>query len=52
MTKDRYEIADALLNKKIYIIGGFENGHSNSTLQVYNPLSDKWSTIVPLYHSH
>jgi hypothetical protein len=51
MPKDRSEIAGALLNNKIYIVEGFENGHSNSNVQVYDPLSGKWST-VPLYYSH
>ena len=38
---DKSEIAGALLNNKIYMIGGFENGHSTNTVQVYDPLSDK-----------
>ena len=49
---DKSEIADVLLNNKIYIIGGFENGHSTSTVEGYAPALDKWSNVVPLYYSH
>src|SRR3954452_5061992 len=35
----------------IYIIGDFENGCSTSTVEVYDPLSDNWSTVVPLSQS-
>ena len=48
MSSPRSEIADALLNNKIYIIGAFENGHSINTVEVYDPLSDKWSSVAPL----
>ena len=48
MPKDRSEIAGALLNNKIYIVEGFENGHSNSTVQVYDPIMDERSTVAPL----
>jgi len=48
MPKDRSEIAGSLLNNKIYISGWFENGHSTDTLQVYDPIIDKWSTVTPL----
>jgi len=46
--KDRSEIAGALLNNKIYIIGVFENGHSTDIVQVYDPIKDEWSTLAPL----
>jgi len=49
---DKSEIADVLLNNKIYIIGRFENGHSTSTVEGYAPALDKWSNVVPLYYSH
>ena len=48
----RSEIASVLLNNKIYIIGGFENGHSTTTVEVYDPALDKRFTVATLYHSH
>jgi N-acetylneuraminic acid mutarotase len=36
------------LNNKICIIGGFENGHSTSSVEVYDPVADKWSNIASL----
>jgi len=52
MPTPRSEIAGVLLNNKMYIIGGFENGYSTSTVEVYDPALDKWSTVALLYHSH
>lgn len=43
----RSEIAGAALNDKIYIIGGFdETGRSSSSVEVYDPSVDEWSTIA------
>jgi len=48
MPTDRSEIADVLLNNKIYIISEFESGHSASTVEVYDPIVDMWSSVAPL----
>jgi Kelch motif len=45
----RSEIAGAVLNGKIYIIGGFdETGQSTTTVEVYDPIADKWTEAAPL----
>ena len=37
------------MNGKVYIIGGFdESGQSTTTVQVYDPIADKWTTTAPL----
>jgi N-acetylneuraminic acid mutarotase len=36
------------LNNKIYIISGFENGHNTTTVEVYDPAANKWSSASPL----
>lgn len=49
----RSEIAGAALNGKIYIIGGFdETGQSTTTVEVYDPIADKWTeAAAPLPHN-
>jgi len=45
----RSEIAGAALNGKVYIIGGFdESNQSTTTVEVYDPIADKWTTAAPL----
>jgi N-acetylneuraminic acid mutarotase len=45
MPTARSEVAGAALNNKIYIVGGFdETGRSSSTVEVYDPSTDKWIT--------
>ena len=51
MTISKLEIAGVLLNNKIYIIGGFGNGHSTSTVEVHDPLSDILSSVASLLQS-
>ncbi|MGN6709702.1 MAG: hypothetical protein ACTHKF_10185 [Candidatus Nitrosocosmicus sp.] len=41
MPTSRSEIAGALLNNKVYILRGFENGYSTSNIEVYDPAKDK-----------
>ncbi len=49
MPTARSEITSAVLDDKIYVIGGFENGHSTtSAVEVYDPRTDKWATAAPL----
>jgi N-acetylneuraminic acid mutarotase len=37
------------LNGKVYIIGGFdESNQSTTTVEVYDPIADKWTTAAPL----
>jgi N-acetylneuraminic acid mutarotase len=48
MTTARSEIASAVLDDKIYVIGGFENGRSTvSAVEVYDPIANKWTTAAP-----
>ena len=45
----RSEIACAVLNGKLYVIGGFDkSGQSTSTVNVYDPVEDRWKTAAPL----
>ncbi|HYX55960.1 MAG TPA: kelch repeat-containing protein [Nitrososphaeraceae archaeon] len=49
MPTARSEIVGALLDDKIYIIGGFgESGRSTSTVEIYDPMTNEWSTAPPL----
>ena len=49
MPTARSEITSAAMDNKIYAIGGFENGRSpTSTVEVYDPITNKWSIAVPL----
>ena len=55
MPTARSEIAGAVLNDKIYIVGGFDNtGRSTSNVEVYNPVTGKWmqSTSLPQSLDH
>ena len=48
----RSEIAAAVLNGNLYIIGGFDkSGQSTSTVNVYTPVVDRWNTAAPLPRS-
>jgi N-acetylneuraminic acid mutarotase len=43
----RSEIAGAALNEKIYIVGGFdETGRSSTSVEVYDPSVDEWTTSI------
>ena len=45
----RSEIAGAILDNKIYIIGGFdESGRSRTTVDEYDPVTDQWISATPL----
>ncbi|HKR72701.1 MAG TPA: kelch repeat-containing protein, partial [Candidatus Nitrosocosmicus sp.] len=45
----RSEIAGAVLNDKIYIVGGFDDsGRSTPTVEMYDPVTDKWTQSSPL----
>ncbi len=49
MTTARSEITSAVLYNKLYVIGGFENGHSTvSAVEVYDPIANKWTTVASL----
>ena len=49
MPTARSEITSAVLDGKIYVIGGFEKGHSTtSDVEVYDPVANKWATAAPL----
>ena len=55
MPAARQEIATAALNGLIYVIGGFDSaGQSTSSVFVYNPQSNSWSTAasLPIVNNH
>ena len=49
MSISRSEITSAVLNDKIYVIGGFENGRSPTPeVEVYDPITNNWTIVAPL----
>jgi N-acetylneuraminic acid mutarotase len=55
MPAARQEIATAVLNGLIYVIGGYDSaGQSTSSVFVYNPQSSTWSTAasLPIVNNH
>ncbi len=49
MPVSRQELASAVLNGKLYVIGGYDTGfRSTTTVQVYNPATDTWALAHPL----
>lgn len=45
----RQELATAVLNGKVYVIGGYGfNGTSTDLVEVYNPATDTWASAHPL----
>src|SRR5262249_51966831 len=45
----RQEISTAVLDGKIYVIAGFDSsGGNTSTVDVYNPQTNTWSSAAPL----
>jgi N-acetylneuraminic acid mutarotase len=39
----RTEVAAAALDGKIYVIGGFDDGGTVATVEIYDPVTDSWS---------
>ena len=49
MPTARLEVGGAVLNGKIYVIGGYnENGVRTDVVQAYDPQTDRWSKASPL----
>ena len=49
MPSARQELATAVLNGKIYVMGGFDSQrHSTNTVDVYNPATGIWTSARPL----
>jgi N-acetylneuraminic acid mutarotase len=49
MPTPRSEVAVAELNRKIYVIGGFEeDGSPSDKVEAYDPATDSWSEAAPL----
>jgi Kelch motif len=49
MPSFRQELATAVLNGKIYVIGGYnENTVSTDTVEVYDPATNKWTSAHPI----
>ncbi len=49
MPTARQELASAVLNGKIYVIGGLNaDGISTNTVEVYNPATNTWTSAQPL----
>ena len=42
------EIVGAVLDDKVYIIGGFDKNGSSTTVETYDPVADKWAFSDPL----
>lgn len=49
MPTARQEVASAVLDGKVYVLGGFDaDGFSSALVEVYNPATDTWSSVHPL----
>ena len=49
MPTARTEVAGAVLDGKIYVIGGYdESGKTTDVVEVYDPLTDRWSRASSL----
>jgi N-acetylneuraminic acid mutarotase len=49
MQDPRQEVAVAALGDKIYVVGGFHaGGDTASTVEVYDPATDRWEMAAPL----
>jgi N-acetylneuraminic acid mutarotase len=49
MPTARQELATAVLNGKIYVIGGYDkDGNSTDTVEVYNPNTNTWASAHPI----
>lgn len=44
----RQEVAVTELNGEVYLIGGIRGTSISTTVEAYNPATDKWRTIAPL----
>jgi N-acetylneuraminic acid mutarotase len=45
----RSEVASAVLDGKIYVIGGFvASGQTSNVLEVYDPVTDRWERRAPM----
>ena len=45
----RQELASGVLDGNVYVIGGYdENGNSTATVQVYDPITDTWTSAQSL----
>lgn len=53
MSEAKYNMAIAVFNDKIYIIGGTAGDVAFDTIDVYDPLTDTWTTKTPMpFHRH
>lgn len=54
MPRQRWLVAGAVLGGKLYVIGGYEENpdgsitSSNRTTEIYNPITNTWTTKAPL----
>lgn len=49
MPTPRAEVASAVIDGKIYVVGGFtESGQNSDVVEVYDPATDSWSNIEPM----
>jgi Kelch motif. len=49
MPSMRQELATGVLNGKVYVLGGYDqNGNSTALVQVYDPLTNTWTSAHPL----
>ena len=53
MSEAKYNMAIAVFNDKIYIIGGTRGDVAFDTIDEYDPLTDTWTTKTPMpFHRH
>ena len=49
MPSARQEISTAVLNGRVFVIAGFDrSGNSTSTVEIYDPATNTWSSAAPL----
>jgi N-acetylneuraminic acid mutarotase len=49
MPTARAEVAAAVIDRKIYVVGGFTaNGQNSDVVEVYDALADTWSSVEPM----
>lgn len=49
MPLSQQELATGVINRKVYVIGGYDaDAHSTGTVQVYNPTTNAWTLAQAL----
>ena len=48
MPSSRQEVGVGVLDGKVYVIGGFQDGQTVNTVERYDPVSNRWDEVDPL----